>query len=273
MLGSRSLSFSRASGVMRRNRQPLCVVIPTPLRGLRHRGAAGLGRVRRGAGGGCGRIDAPLAGSRRGPGDAAGKIDPAEGQNPPPQTSQRSPATVRVTKPPARPVVPKVAASKPAAALAVTAPTDCAAVVASVVWPPAWRAICAGGRPGLLGLTSPTGTTTLYVRPGESGAFLRVVALHEAGHAWNFAHLDPTKIAAWCKARGCDATHFFAGGAQGAGWSGAGRRRRLGLVLGRMPRRPVPPVVSRTGAAERRAVHASKHAGRIPRLTRSGSRC
>ena len=151
---------------------------------------------------------------------------PAKSTRPKAKTLPRRPlkvaATVRVTKPPARPVAPKVAASKPAAAFAVTAPTDCAAVVASVVWPPAWRAICAGGRPGLLGLTSPTGTTTLYVRPGESGAFLRVVALHEAGHAWNFAHLDPTKIAAWCKARGCDATHFFAGGAQGAGWSEPG---------------------------------------------------
>ena len=68
--------------------------------------------------------------------------------------------------------------------------------------------------PGILGLTAPSGTTTLYVRPGESGSFLRVVALHEAGHAWDFARLDAAKIAEWCAARGCDAAHFFSGGAR-----------------------------------------------------------
>jgi hypothetical protein len=128
----------------------------------------------------------------------------------------------RVRKPPARPVQPKVVAPKPPVTTAPAPPTSCAAVVASVVWPPAWRAICAGGRSGILGLTAPSGTTTLYVRPGESGAFLRVVALHEAGHAWDFARLDTAKIAEWCAARGCNAAHFFSGGASGAGWSEPG---------------------------------------------------
>ena len=87
------------------------------------------------------------------------------------------------------------------------------------MWPSGWNTICAGARSGLLGLTSPTGTTTLYVRPGESSGFLHTVALHEAGHAWNFSHLNPEKIAQWCAARGCNAAHFFTGGATGAGWS------------------------------------------------------
>jgi hypothetical protein len=141
---------------------------------------------------------------------------------PVPRRRPKVAATVRVTKPPLRPAMPKIAAPKPAATFAVTPSTDCAGVVASVVWPPAWRAICAGGRPGLLGLTSSTGTTTLYVRPGESAALLRTVALHEAGHAWNFSHLNPDKIAQWCSSRGCDAAHFFSGGAHGPGWSEPG---------------------------------------------------
>jgi hypothetical protein len=92
----------------------------------------------------------------------------------------------------------------------------------AVVWPWGWHANCAGGRAGLLGLTAPSGTTTLYVRPGESATLLRSVALHEAGHAWNFSHLNPEKIAQWCSSRGCDAAHFFSGGARGAGWSEPG---------------------------------------------------
>jgi hypothetical protein len=47
---------------------------------------------------------------------------------------------------------------------------------------------------------------------------LRVVALHEAGHAWNLARLDNRKIAEWCAARGCETARFFAGGASGPGW-------------------------------------------------------
>jgi hypothetical protein len=131
-------------------------------------------------------------------------------------------APVRPAKPPAPPAQPQLAASRPPVAPPVTVPTNCAAVVASIVWPPGWNAICAGPRSGLLGLTAPTGTTTLYVRTGETSAFLRVVALHESGHAWNFARLDANKIAQWCTARGCDAAHFFSGGAQGAGWSEPG---------------------------------------------------
>jgi hypothetical protein len=82
---------------------------------------------------------------------------------------------------------------------------------------------CAGARPGILGLTDTAGkTTTLYVRPEESPSRLRVVALHEAGHAWDLARLDNAKIAQWCAARGCDAAHFFSGGARGSGWAEPG---------------------------------------------------
>lgn len=123
-----------------------------------------------------------------------------------------------------KPAAPQ-ATPKPQAALTVQAvapPTTCAEVVSSVVWPAGWQTICAGPRSGILGLTSPNKTTTLYVRSGESGSFMRIVALHEAGHAWDFARLDSNKIAQWCAARGCDAAHFFSGGAQGAGWSEPG---------------------------------------------------
>ncbi|HEY5172221.1 MAG TPA: hypothetical protein VIK54_10890 [Acidimicrobiia bacterium] len=129
---------------------------------------------------------------------------------------------VRVRTPPAPPVKPKLVAAKPPVTTAAPPTTTCSSVVASVVWPPAWHAICTGGRSGILGLTAPSGTTTLYIRPGESDSFLRVVALHEAGHAWDFARLDAAKIGEWCAARGCDAAHFFSGGAHGAGWSEPG---------------------------------------------------
>ncbi|HTD49998.1 MAG TPA: hypothetical protein VK771_05325, partial [Acidimicrobiia bacterium] len=96
--------------------------------------------------------------------------------------------------------------------------TPCAAVVATVIWPSTWHAICTGPRVGILGLTGPDGITRLYVRPGESWALLRIVALHEAGHAWDFTHLTSAKIVTWCAARGCAAAVFFAGGATGSGW-------------------------------------------------------
>ncbi|HWS46332.1 MAG TPA: hypothetical protein VN636_10755 [Acidimicrobiia bacterium] len=94
----------------------------------------------------------------------------------------------------------------------------CPGAIAVVVWPPGWQTRCAGPRPGILGVTAPQGTTTLYVRDGESFALLRIVALHEAGHAWDFARLTPPKIADWCAVRGCDPNRFFAGGASGSGW-------------------------------------------------------
>ena len=112
-----------------------------------------------------------------------------------------------------RPLAVALAAPPP-----VAAPTSCPAVIASVVWPRTWRAVCAGPRSGILGLTGPDGVTTLYVRSDESASFMRVVALHEAGHAWDFTHLTPPKIAQWCAARGCSSGGFFAGGATGAGW-------------------------------------------------------
>ena len=52
--------------------------------------------------------------------------------------------------------------------------------------------------------------------------WLRVVALHEAGHAWDLARLDAARISQWCGARGCDAARFLSGGASSAGWSQPG---------------------------------------------------
>ena len=98
----------------------------------------------------------------------------------------------------------------------------CEAVVATVVWPRRWTVECAGPRPGLLGLTSPNRSTTLYVRADESLSTMDVVALHEAGHAWDLARLTPPRIALWCAHRGCDAARFFAGGAGGPGWGQPG---------------------------------------------------
>jgi len=112
----------------------------------------------------------------------------------------------------------RLASTPPPAPAAAPAPSSCEAVIAGVEWPPKWQARCAGARTGILGLTDPAGTSTLYVRPGESSSFMRVVALHEAGHAWDFARLDAGKISRWCAARGCDAAHFFSGGASGPGW-------------------------------------------------------
>jgi hypothetical protein len=63
-----------------------------------------------------------------------------------------------------------------------------------------------------LGATEPAGVTTLFVRADETMTWLRVVALHEAGHAWDLDRLDGARIATWCTARGCDAAHFFSGG-------------------------------------------------------------
>jgi hypothetical protein len=71
----------------------------------------------------------------------------------------------------------------------------------------------------LLGATEPTGVTDLFVRSGETMNRLRVVALHEAGHAWDFARLDPTRIVKWCAVRGCDADNFLAGAISSAGWA------------------------------------------------------
>jgi hypothetical protein len=95
-------------------------------------------------------------------------------------------------------------------------------VIASIIWPAGWHASCAGPRAGILGLSGPGPTTTLYIRPGETAYKMRIVALHEAGHAWDLTKLTPAKIQQWCAARGCDAARFFTGGAQGAGWSEPG---------------------------------------------------
>jgi hypothetical protein len=102
---------------------------------------------------------------------------------------------------------------------AVSEPATCADVVASVAWPPRWRVQCDGPRDGLLGVTAPAGVTDLFVRPDETMSRLRVVALHEAGHAWDFARLDPPRIAQWCAARGCDADRFFSGAVNSQGWA------------------------------------------------------
>jgi hypothetical protein len=78
---------------------------------------------------------------------------------------------------------------------------------------------CNGPREGLLGATQPLGVTDLFVRADETMARLRVVALHEAGHAWDFARLGPARIARWCAVRGCDASTFFSGAVSREGWS------------------------------------------------------
>ena len=80
---------------------------------------------------------------------------------------------------------------------------------------------CDGPRSELLGATQRAGVTDLFVRSGETIGMLRVVALHEAGHAWDFAGLDPSRIARWCAARGCDADHFFSGAVSTQGWTEA----------------------------------------------------
>jgi hypothetical protein len=104
---------------------------------------------------------------------------------------------------------------------AVAAPTSCAGIVAGIVWPPTAHVRCAGPRPGLFGLTDRAGTT-LFVRADETMTWLRVAALHEAGHAWDVARLNPVRIAQWCATRGCNAVQFFSGGASGPGWHAPG---------------------------------------------------
>jgi hypothetical protein len=100
-------------------------------------------------------------------------------------------------------------------------PTTCARVVAGIPWPAGWKVQCDGPRAGLLGATQPAGVTDLFVRRGETMGMLHVVALHEAGHAWDFAGLDPSRIAQWCAVRGCDAGHFFSGSTSSQGWAEA----------------------------------------------------
>jgi hypothetical protein len=81
---------------------------------------------------------------------------------------------------------------------------------------------CEGARDGLLGVTQPDGITEFFVRAGQSVRELRIVALHESGHAWDFARLGPRRIGRWCAARGCDPARFFSGGASGQGWAEPG---------------------------------------------------
>jgi len=120
-----------------------------------------------------------------------------------------------VARPPTTPpTVPPTAPPSP-----VPDPTTCAGVVSAIPWPPGWRVECGGSHPGLLGATEPGGVTNLFVRSGESMSRLRVVALHESGHAWDFARLDPPRITQWCATRGCDAEHFFSGATDEAGWA------------------------------------------------------
>jgi hypothetical protein len=128
---------------------------------------------------------------------------------PPRRLVRRFRATQPIRRAPIRPV-------KPAGP-----PATCAGVVASIAWPPHWRVQCDGPHEGLLGATQPGGVTDLFVRADETMARLRVVALHEAGHAWDFARLGPARIARWCSVRGCDADNFFAGRVSSEGWSEA----------------------------------------------------
>jgi hypothetical protein len=101
-----------------------------------------------------------------------------------------------------------------------TSSTLCAEAVAQVSWPPGWPVSCEGSRSGLLGLTNREGTH-IYMRSDLSESYYVVIAMHESGHAWDFARLSPADIATWCAARGCDAAHFF-DGPGGPGWVEAG---------------------------------------------------
>ena len=122
-------------------------------------------------------------------------------------TRTTTPVRARVAAEPAQPVVRVVPV-----ALVVPPPAGCTGVVAEIRWPSGWRVVCSGPRSGLLGSTDPSGVTTLFVRPGETTTWLRVVALHESGHAWDLAGLDATDISLWCAVRGCDAPRFFTSG-------------------------------------------------------------
>jgi hypothetical protein len=114
------------------------------------------------------------------------------------------------------------AKTAPKAVAPPRAPQTCAEIVATIAWPDPWGVACTGPRAGVLGLTSSDRVTTLYVRPDETLATITVAARHEAGHAWDLAHLDGPKIALWCAQRGCDAARFFSGGDGGQDWSQPG---------------------------------------------------
>jgi hypothetical protein len=131
----------------------------------------------------------------------------------------------------APPTVGSTAPSAPAPTIAPD-PTTCAGVVAGIAWPPGWRVQCSGPRAGLLGATEPSGVSDLFVRSDESLSRLRVVALHEAGHAWDFARLDGARIATWCAVRGCEAREFFTGTVNSEGWSEASGAEDWAAVWG-----------------------------------------
>jgi hypothetical protein len=136
-----------------------------------------------------------------------------------PTTTTTAPTTIPVAAPPT--TAPHVVARVDVPPN--TYPTSsalCAQAVAAVSWPPGWPVSCEGSRSGLLGLTNREGTH-IYMRSGLSEGFYVVVAMHESGHAWDFARLSPSDIATWCAARGCDAAHFF-DGPGGPGWVEAG---------------------------------------------------
>jgi hypothetical protein len=147
-------------------------------------------------------------------------------------TSTTTPTTTTVARPKPAPLplprpkpvvhaaVKPLATPKPQTAQLTVAPgpAGCPGALGGIRWPGSWHVVCEGGRSGLLGLTYPSGTTYLYVRAGESDSYLRIVALHEAGHAWDFARLNSAKIAQWCASRGCDAAHFFSGGGSSSGY-------------------------------------------------------
>jgi len=127
--------------------------------------------------------------------------------------------------PPAREPIRRFVAPAPPRVRIVEAeadPSTCGTVVKSVAWPPRWQVRCEGARVGLLGVTQPAGITELFVRADQSMHQLRVVALHESGHAWDFARLGPRRIARWCADRGCDPAQFFSGGTSGEGWAEPG---------------------------------------------------
>jgi hypothetical protein len=136
-----------------------------------------------------------------------------------PKPTTTTSSTVPVTTPPT--TAPHIVARVDVPPNAYpTSSALCAQAVAQVSWPPGWPVSCEGPRSGLLGLTNRDGTH-IFMRSGLSESFYVVVAMHESGHAWDFARLSPSDIVTWCAARGCDAAHFF-DGPGGPGWVEAG---------------------------------------------------
>jgi hypothetical protein len=126
--------------------------------------------------------------------------------------------TTATTTPKPAPTVPPPPPPPLPAPPSVTPASLCTNAVGSIAWPPGWRASCEGSRAGLLGLTSPAGTSQIFMRSEIPASRYLLIALHEAGNAWDLARLNASDRVTWCAARGCDAAAFFAGPVHAGGW-------------------------------------------------------